>query len=225
MTEKATARVVVADDQRVVREGLVGMLALLDHIEVVADAADGAEAVDAALREQADVVLMDLRMPNVDGVEATRRLRAARPTIAVIVLTTFSDDQSIADALAAGAAGYLTKDATADQIAHAIRVVHDGGLLFDPLVQARLVDTFVDRRPSSPPKAANHSLTAREIEVLRLMAQGKSNTELADELSVSAATIKTHINNLFAKLGVRDRAQAVVYAYNTGIATPDPPRG
>jgi DNA-binding NarL/FixJ family response regulator len=145
--------------------------------------------------------------------------------VGVIVLTTYRDDQSIAEALAAGAAGYLTKDATAEAIAHAIHVVHAGGLLLDPQVHARLVESISSRSGSPPAPTADYGLTTREAEVLRLIAQGCSNAELADQLCVSAATVKTHINNLFAKLGVRDRAQAVAFAYNHGFAEPSPPTG
>ena len=227
MTVLPTIRVVIADDQAVVREGLVALIGLIEGLEVVGAAANGSEAVETCLRENADIVLMDLRMPEIDGAEATRRLRSARPTVGVIVLTTYSDDQSIADALAAGAAGYLTKDATADDIARAIRVVHAGGLLLDPQVRSRLVDSIAggpELLRSSPDREA-FGLTSREAEVLQLIAQGRSNAELADQLCVSTATVKTHINNLFAKLGVRDRAQAVAFAYNNGFAEPSPPTG
>lgn len=225
MSDEPDIRVVVADDQTVVREGLVGMLGLVLDIEVVGAAGNGQEAIELALRHDADVVLMDLRMPELDGAAATRRLRDARPTVGVLVLTTYSDDQSIAEALAAGAAGYLTKDATAEAIAHAVRVVYAGGQLLDPQVHARLVESISSRTVPPPSRDIDPGLTTREVEVLRLIAQGWSNAELAERLHVSPATVKTHINNLFAKLGVRDRAQAVAFAYNNGFAEPSPPTG
>ncbi|WP_302893358.1 response regulator transcription factor [Actinomadura luzonensis] len=282
-------RVVVADDQAVVREGLVLLLGLLPGIEVVGSAADGEAALRLVERERPDVVLMDLRMPRMDGVEATRSIRAAYPGTQVVVLTTYSDDESVFAALRAGARGYLTKDADSDEIARAIATVVRGDAQLDPTVQRRLLDAMppsatapspplppADERPSrrrhdpapasadpgnlaAGPRAAEAAggadvepdqeradraregerggeqdrgpgpesgaglpdgLTRREGEVLRLIADGLSNAEIAARLYISEATVKTHINNLFAKARLRDRAQAVTYAYRHGLARP-----
>jgi len=213
-------RVLIADDQRVVREGLTTLLGLLSGIEVVGTAADGDEALALAIQRQPDVVLMDLRMPRCDGVEATRRLRDHDAGIKVLVLTTYTDDRSVIDALRAGARGYLTKDASAAEIHQALQHVMSGQAAIDPAVQHHLLRAIV----TSP--AAAHAgrapqypdgLTQREAEVLALIAQGLSNTEIADRLAVSETTVKSHINHLFAKTGVRDRAQAVTYAYHHGL--------
>jgi DNA-binding NarL/FixJ family response regulator len=219
-------RVLVADDQRLVRDGLAMVLGLLPDVELVGTAADGREVVELAARHRPDVVLMDLRMPNVDGVEATRLIRSQLPDIQVIILTTYADDDSIFAALEAGARGYLTKDAGAEEIARAIDRVTRGDAMLDPAVQARLIDTFhagprPGPRPSSPVRGRlPDGLTAREGEVLTLIADGLSNSEIAEALFVSEATVKTHINRLFTKTAVRDRAQAVAYAYRHGLATP-----
>jgi DNA-binding NarL/FixJ family response regulator len=210
-------RVVVADDQRVVREGLQTLLGLLDGIEVVGVAADGEEAVALATATRADVVLMDLRMPRIDGVEATTRLAAAQPAVRVLVLTTYAEDDAVFPALRAGACGYLTKDASSDEIAAAIRAVHRGETHLDPAIQARLVAAVVEE-PLAETAAPPDHLTPREAEVLALIARGLSNAEIADTLVVSAATVKTHINRIFIKIGARDRAQAVRYAYEHDLA-------
>ena len=212
----SSIRVVVADDQRVVRDGLVLLLGLLESIDVVAAAGDGAEAVALAEQHDADVVLMDLRMPVLDGVEATRVLAARRPEIHVLVLTTHADDESLFPALRAGARGYLTKDTSAADLERAIRAVHAGETHLDPEVQRRLVESVVV--PASASAAQPDGLTAREIEVLTLIAEGLSNHEIAARLVVSLATVKTHVNRIFAKTGARDRAQAVLYAYQHGLA-------
>jgi DNA-binding NarL/FixJ family response regulator len=221
MNDSAAAiRVVIADDQRVVREGLRTLLDLIDGIEVVGVAEDGDAAVELARRAEPDVVLMDLRMPRLDGVEATRRLREERPGVRVLVLTTYADDDVLFPALRAGARGYLTKDAGADEIAAAVRAVHRGETHLDPAVQARLVAAVVDE-PSSGAgvdRELPDELTAREAEVLTLIARGLSNAEIAAELVVSAATVKTHVNRIFSKTGARDRAQAVLYAFHHGLA-------
>ena len=263
-------RVLLADDQRVVRDGLVLLLGLLPQVEVVGTAADGEEAVDRAAALRPDVVLMDLRMPRCDGVEATRRLREQEPRINVIVLTTYADDRSVIEALRAGARGYLTKDAGADEIQRALQQVITGQAVIDPAVQHPLVDAFAVL-PAAPqgedagPRSGDHGaaeirraleqvthgqpavdpavqqhlldvitasqvtpgaepapqfpggLTAREAEVLSLIAQGLSNAEIASRLMLSETTVKSHINHLFAKTGVRDRAQAVTYAYQHGL--------
>ncbi|MEV4292772.1 response regulator transcription factor [Nonomuraea bangladeshensis] len=210
-----TVRVLVADDQTVVREGLVLLLGLLPGVEVAGTAADGEQAVRLAAAELPDVVLMDLRMPRMDGVEATRRIRAAHPGVQVVVLTTYSDDESVFAALRAGARGYLTKDTDPETLARAIATVSGGQAHFDPEVQRRLAEE-VARRPHRPSDLPD-GLTAREGEVLRLIAAGRSNAEIAAELVISAGTVKTHINNLFTKAGLRDRAQAVTYAYRHGL--------
>ncbi|MEV0400834.1 response regulator transcription factor [Actinoallomurus sp. NPDC050550] len=215
-------RVLVVDDQTVVRDGLVLLLGLLPGIEVVGSAPDGEEALRLVAEHVPDVVLMDLRMPRVDGVEATRRIKAAHPAVQVVVLTTYSDDESVFAALQAGARGYLTKDAGADEIARAIAAVRDGDAQLDPSVQRRLVDALASGGQSPRRRKGDlpDGLTQREAEVLMLIADGKSNAEIAQELYISEATVKTHINNLFAKAGLRDRAQAVTYAYRKGLASP-----
>jgi DNA-binding NarL/FixJ family response regulator len=225
-------RVLVADDQRVVRDGLVLLLGLLPHVEVVGTAANGEEAVGQAAAQEPDVVLMDLRMPRCDGVEATRRLREQSPGIKVIVLTTYADDRSVIEALRAGARGYLTKDAGAAEIRQALQQVVNGQAVIDPAVQHHLVDAIaVAPAPAgpgdAPPTAAAgpgapgtqlpDGLTPREAEVLGLIAEGLSNAEIASRLVVSEATVKSHVNHLLAKIGARDRAQAVSYAYRHGL--------
>ncbi|HEY0447664.1 response regulator transcription factor [Actinophytocola sp.] len=209
-----TARVVVVDDQTVVREGLVLILGMLPDVEVVGSAVDGEQALTVVAACRPDVVLMDLRMPRLDGVAATRRIRAEFPATQVVVLSTYSDDESVFAALRAGARGYLTKDARGAEIAAAIATVHRGDAHFDPAIQRRLVETV----PAAAPPALPDGLTPRETDVLRLIAAGRSNVEIAERLFITQATVKTHINNLFAKTGVRDRAQAVTYAFRHGLA-------
>jgi DNA-binding NarL/FixJ family response regulator len=213
-------RVLVVDDQTVVRDGLVLLLGLLPGLEVVGSAGDGEEAVRLVAENRPDVVLMDLRMPRVDGVEATRRIKAEHPSVQIVVLTTFSDDESVFAALQAGARGYLTKDAGAEEIARAIDAVRGGDAQLDPSVQRRLVDALATGTQPSRRRRADlpDGLTQREAEVLTLIASGRSNAEIARELFISEATVKTHINNLFAKARLRDRAQAVTYAYRKGLA-------
>ncbi|MFJ9899724.1 response regulator [Streptomyces sp. NPDC091280] len=225
MTQEAVtkpARVVVADDQTVVREGIVMLLGLLPGIEVVGAAGDGDEAVRLVAELAPDVVLMDLRMPRCDGVEATRRIRADHPGTQVVVLTTFADDASLFPALHAGARGYLTKDAGGDEIVRAVHSVLSGDAGLSPSIQRRLLERLSDPEPQSlsDPAEPPDGLTAREIEVLVLIAEGLSNQEIARKLHVSTATVKTHINNLFAKTGLKDRAQAVRYAYGKGLVRP-----
>jgi DNA-binding NarL/FixJ family response regulator len=218
----AVVRVLVVDDQTVVREGLVMLLGLSPGVEVVDAAGDGDEAVRLARRHRPDVVLMDLRMPRCDGVAATRSILEELPSTRVIVLTTYADDESVFAALEAGARGYLTKDAPAAEIQRAIRLVYAGEALLDPSVQRRLIDRAVANGPAAPTRASVPSypdgLTQREAEVLREIAAGYSNREIADRLSISEATVKTHVNNIFAKANLRDRAQAVVYALHHGLA-------
>jgi len=218
--EKKPARVIVVDDQTVVREGIVMLLGLLPGIEVVGSAGDGEEAVRLVAELAPDVALMDLRMPRCDGVEATRRIRAEYPGTQVVVLTTFGDDESLFPALRAGARGYLTKDAGGDEIARAVQSVLSGHAGLSPSVQRRLLERLSQPEPQPAPEEAPDGLTAREAEVLVLIAEGLSNQEIARRLHVSTATVKTHINNLFAKTGIKDRAQAVRYAYAKGLARP-----
>ena len=215
-----TVRVLVADDQALVREGLMTLLAAAPGIEPVAAAIDGEQAVALCARHRPDVVLMDLRMPNVDGVEATRRIRAAQPDTEVVVLTTHADEESILDALNAGARGYLTKDAGITEISRAVHAAAAHQALLDPLVQSRLIAAAGSARPRPAPAPSSlpDELTPREAEVLKLIAAGLSNGEIASTLVVSEATVKTHINHVFSKIGARDRAQAVHYAYTHGLA-------
>ena len=216
----APIRVLIADDQGLVREGLATLLAAQDVIEVAATAADGQQAVALCDRHLPDVVLMDLRMPQLDGVEATRQIRSAHPQIEIVVLTTYADDASILGALQAGARGYLTKDAGAAEIARAVHAAAAGQTLLDPAVQQRLLAAAADGRPEPPrhPASLPDELTPREAEVLGLIAGGLSNAEIAARLVISEATVKTHVNHVFAKTGARDRAQAVHYAYQHGLA-------
>ncbi|GAA3895000.1 response regulator transcription factor [Streptomyces lannensis] len=214
-------RVVVADDQTVVREGIVMLLGLLPGIEVVGAAGDGEEAVKLVAELSPDVVLMDLRMPRCDGVEATRRIRSEHPGTQVVVLTTYADDESLFPALKAGARGYLTKDAGGDEIVRAVRSVLSGDAGLSPSIQRRLLERLSEpERQTAAPAEPPDGLTARETEVLVLIADGLTNQEIARRLHVSTATVKTHINNLFAKTGLKDRAGAVRYAYANGLVRP-----
>ncbi len=216
----STIRVLIADDQRVIREGLALLLGLLPDVEVVGAAGDGEEAIGLVRDLAPDVVLMDLRMPRCDGVEATRRLREIAPACRVIVLTTYADDRSVVEALRAGARGFLTKDAGAEEIQRAIEAVVAGRAAIDPAVQHHVV-AAVTRAASSAPSspALPDGLTPREAEVLSLIGEGLSNEEVAARLVVSEATVKTHINHLFMKIEARDRAQAVAYAYRHGLVS------
>ena len=211
--------VVVADDQAAVREGLVLLLGTLPGIAVVGQAEDGEAAVQAVEATQPQVVLMDLNMPRCDGVEATRRIRADHPRTKIVVLTTYSDDDSILGALQAGALGYLTKDATRAEIGRAVLAAAAGQAVLDPAVQQRLLSAAV-RAPAAQPDHDPDELTPRESDVLRLIAAGKSNRDIARALFVSQATVKTHVNRIFAKTGSRDRTQAIRYAYTHGYADP-----
>jgi DNA-binding NarL/FixJ family response regulator len=225
MTESPVT-VVVADDQSAVREGLVLLLGTLPGIAVVGQAEDGDAAAELVAETKPQVVLMDLNMPRCNGVEATRRIRASHPQTQIVVLTTYSDDESIISALQAGALGYLTKDATRAEIGRAVLAAAAGQAVLDPEVQQRLLSAAT-RQPAQPSAGPSDSdLTPRESEVLRLIAAGRSNREIARALFVSEATVKTHVNRIFAKTGSRDRAQAMRYAYTHGYAdpvTPSPP--
>jgi DNA-binding NarL/FixJ family response regulator len=215
----APIRIVIADDQRVVRDGLAMLVGLIDGVEIVGMAADGLQALELARSERPDVVLMDLRMPNLDGAEATKRIGADLPATHVLVLTTYADDDSLFPALQAGARGYLTKDASAEEIERAIRAVAAGNTHLDPAVQQRLIAAVIEpRRIETAPARLPDDLTPREAETLKLIAAGLSNAEIAATLVVSDSTVKTHINRVFRKTGVRDRAQAVRYAYEHGLA-------
>jgi len=211
-------RVVLADDQPLVRTGLRMILSAEPDIEVVGEAADGRAAIAACRDLGPDVVLMDVRMPEVDGIEATREVTAVEEPPRVLVLTTFDLDEVVYDALRAGASGFLLKDAPEERLTTAIRVVAEGGSLFAPSVTRRLIEEFASRGPRTP--RALPGLTDREDEVLRLVARGLSNAEIAQELYVTENTVKTHVARLLMKLGVRDRVQAVVMAYESGMVRP-----
>jgi DNA-binding NarL/FixJ family response regulator len=217
-------KVLVVDDQRVVREGLATIVSSLPGMEVVALAADGEEAVALAAEHQPDVVLMDLRMPVMDGARATSAIRTRHHRTQVVVLTTYADDESIITALSAGAVGYLTKDATREDIRRALEAAAAGQSVLDPAAQAALVDAARARASGGPgpavpvaPRPLPDGLTDREAEVLALLAQGRSNTEIAQQLYVAEATVKTHINRIFAKTHSRDRTQAAAYAHQHGL--------
>ena len=225
MNDDIPVRVVVVDDQKVVREGLAMMLGLLEGIEVIGVAVDGADALHQVQDLDPDVVLMDLSMPTMDGVEATRQMVARGARARVVVLTTYADDQWVFGALQAGARGFLTKDAGADEIRTAVLSVAAGEAQLDPSVQRRLLEALasgaqVGIQPAAP-EPVDDGLTARELEVLTEIARGLSNTEIAQRLFVSEATVKTHVNHLLAKTACRDRAALVAYAYRTGRVPQD----
>nr|WP_206440778.1 response regulator transcription factor [Streptomyces scabichelini] len=221
-------RAVIADDQALVRTGF-GMILAADGIEVTAEAADGAEAVAAVRRTRPDVVLMDIRMPGMDGIEATRRIFGGEgpQETRVIILTTYDLDHYVYAALAAGASGFLLKDVTPEHLVAAVRLVQSGDALLAPTITRRLIERFAPRE--EPGSATLHrdlsGLTPRELEVLRLLATGLSNAELADRLCLSPTTVKTHIGRILSKLDLRDRVQAVVLAYETGLISPGGPTG
>jgi DNA-binding NarL/FixJ family response regulator len=222
VTEAGPIRIVVADDHQVVREGFAELLNTQPDFTVVATASDGAEAVRICEESHPDVVLMDVRMPRMDGIDATRQL--ARPGIAgprVLILTTFDLDEYVYDALRAGASGFLLKDCTAERLFDAVRVIAAGEALLDPAVTRRLIREFADQRPPAHGRAPTlRSLTPREIEVLRLVAEGLSNVEIADRLVITEETVKTHVSRVLSKLGLRDRTQAAIAAYESGLVVP-----
>jgi len=213
-------RVVVADDQLLVRAGLKMVLDAEPDIEVVGEAADGEQVLDVARRTQPDVVLMDIRMPVLDGLEAARRLLAREDAPRVLVLTTFDEEEYLYEALRAGTSGFLLKVSPPEQLIGAVRTVAAGNALIDPAVTRRVIAAFGRRVATKPPPATLQELTARELEVLQLMARGLSNQEIAAELIVGDATVKTHVARVLMKLGLRDRVQAVVFAYEYGIVEP-----
>jgi DNA-binding NarL/FixJ family response regulator len=213
-------RVLLADDQDLVRAGFRLILELADGVEVVGEAGDGREAVRLARELEPDVVLMDVRMPEVDGIEATRRLLRAGVDTRVLVLTTFDLDEYVYAAVRAGASGFLLKDVPRDELVHAVRTVARGEALLAPAITQRLIEKFIARPDPRAAAPALDELSARELEVLRLLARGLSNAEIASELIVGEATVKTHVARILRKLGLRDRVQAVVFAYETGLVEP-----
>jgi DNA-binding NarL/FixJ family response regulator len=215
-------RVLVADDQGLVRAGFVKLLDAEDDMRVVGEASDGSEAIDQAAVTTPDVVLMDIRMPHVDGIEATRRIRLQPNPPRVVILTTFDLDEYVFDAIKAGASGFLLKDAPADQLVGGVRLVASGEALLAPSITRRLIEEFAKRPPrpaaDGPPELAE--LTSREREIMTLVARGMSNGEIAGRLVVGESTVKTHVGNILMKLDLRDRVQAVVLAYETGLVQP-----
>jgi DNA-binding NarL/FixJ family response regulator len=217
-------RIALVDDQEMVRAGIRLLIDEEPDMTVVAEAADGAAAIEAVGRATPDVVVMDIRMPVLDGIEATRRLVAAGSNTAVLVLTTFDDDEHVFGALRAGAAGFLLKESRPQELIDAIRAIHDGGSLVAPGPTRRLVERWAQLDAAgAPPPAAAADITPRELEVLVGLARGWSNRELAASLAVSEATVKTHVSSLLAKLGLRSRVQAVVFAYESGLVRPSGP--
>jgi DNA-binding NarL/FixJ family response regulator len=217
MTGADTIRVLLADDQELVRSGFRLILELADGIEVVGEAADGRQAVQLGRELRPDVVLMDVRMPEMDGIEATRRLRQAGVEARVLVLTTFDLDDYVYEAVRAGASGFLLKDAPREQLVTAVRTVARGEALLAPAITQRLIERFVARPPAREVSPALAQLSGREVEVLRLLAKGLSNAEIASSLIIGEATVKTHVARILQKLSLRDRVQAVVFAYESGL--------
>jgi DNA-binding NarL/FixJ family response regulator len=220
-----TIRVLLADDDTLVRAGLAVVLGTAPDLEVVAEAADGIEAIDLCVRHTPDVVLMDVRMPGIDGIEATRRLVTSRPDVKILILTTFHDDEYVYGALRAGASGFLLKRASPERLLDAVRTVAAGEALLDPSVTQRLIHRFLATGGSTVPEPSAETrrqldrLTERERQVLLLVAQGRSNAEIADLLVIAESTAKTHVKRVLAKIDVHDRAQAVVFAYRSGLIT------
>ena len=216
-------RLVIADDQPLLRTGLRKVLESEPDMTVAAEAGDGFEAIDATVGTHADVVLMDIRLPRMDGIEATRRISAEAPDTRVLILTTYDLDEYVFSALQAGASGFVLKDVPPEQLIDAVRVVHAGDALLSPSVTRRLVTEFAKRPVLAERPAGLDELTERELQVLELIGRGMSNREIAERLILGEATIKTHVGRVFAKLGVRDRAQAVVVAYEAGVIAPGVP--
>jgi DNA-binding NarL/FixJ family response regulator len=220
-----TVRVLLADDDALIRAGLAVVLGTAPDLEVVAEAADGIEAIDLCVRHTPDVVLMDVRMPGIDGIEATRRLVTSRPDVKILILTTFHDDEYVYGALRAGASGFLLKRASPERLLDAVRTVAAGEALLDPSVTQRLIHRFLATGGSTVPEPSAETrrqldrLTERERQVLLLVAQGRSNAEIADLLVIAESTAKTHVKRVLAKIDVHDRAQAVVFAYRSGLIT------
>ena len=218
-------RVALVDDQAIVRTGLARILSPADGFEVIAECANGREAVEQLPAQRPDVVLMDIRMPVLDGIEATAQIRRAADGIAVLVLTTFGEDEVLWGALEAGAAGFVLKDSSAEELIAAVRAVAAGAAWFDPAVTPRILEHY--RRhvaPAGREAARLELLTDRELDVLQLIARGATNGEIAAQLYVAEATVKSHVGSIFGKLGVRDRAAAIVFAYDHGVVTPGTPR-
>jgi DNA-binding NarL/FixJ family response regulator len=215
-----TIRLLIADDQELVRTGFRVILNAEPDFDVVGEARDGRETIDAVKSLGPDVVLMDIRMPNLDGIEATRRIAATGSSSRILILTTFDLDEYVYDALRAGASGFLLKDAGADELIHAVRVVAAGEALLAPSITRRLIEDYARRPPRRDQPATLSDLTPRELEVLRLLARGLSNADIAGELVLGDATVKTHVARIFAKLDLHDRAQAVVLAYESGLVQP-----
>jgi DNA-binding NarL/FixJ family response regulator len=220
-----TVRVLIVDDQPLIRQGFGMILAAQPDLQVVGEAADGEAAIEAVGRLRPDVVLMDIRMPGVDGIETTRRLRAAGSDTRILILTTFGHDQYVVEALGAGAAGFLLKDATPEDLVHAVRVIAGGHALLSPSVTTRLIARVLPSlsagvRATTARDGALGLLTDREHEVLLRVAHGRSNAEIAEELFISETTVKTHISHVLSKLGLRDRVQAVIAAYELGLLAP-----
>lgn len=213
-------RVLIADDQALLRTGFRVILEAEPDLEVVGEAKDGREAIEAAATLRPEVVLMDIRMPNLDGIEATRRLVQGQNAPRILILTTFDIDEYVYEALRAGASGFLLKDAGADELLQGVRVIAAGEALLSPSITRRLIADFARRPPSCEQPAALADLTPRELEVLRLIARGLSNREIAGQLVIGDATVKTHVGRIFAKLELHDRAQAVVLAYESGLIQP-----
>ncbi|WP_443072499.1 response regulator [Streptomyces sp. NBC_01485] len=222
MTTVGTIRVLIADDQQMVRQGFTVLLNAHPGIEVIGQAVNGLDAIAKVDELAPDVVLMDIRMPELGGVDATHRITLAHPHIKVLVLTTFDLDEYVYDALRAGASGFLLKDASADQLAEAVRVVAAGDALLAPGITRKLIAEFsrLDGKPRAPLKERIGDLTERETEVLSLIAQGLSNAEIASHLFVAEQTVKTHVGRILVKLGLRDRTQAAVFAYESGLVRP-----
>lgn len=217
---RSTVRVMLVDDQDLVRSGLRRILRRRDGFEIVAEYSDGAEMPDALSTDDADIVVMDLRMRQVDGIEATRRLRSRADAPAVLALTTFDDDEMLSGALRAGAAGFILKDSSAEDLIRAVRTVAAGGSWLDPAVTARILRTYRSAPDTTSP-ATTGTLTTREHEVLQAIGRGMSNGEIAAAFHISELTVKSHIGRIFTKLGLRDRAAAIVYAFDHAVVTPD----